>query len=330
MKSSCPPPPSSSLDPLETNQQIPASAFIQHKRHGNPEYDTAPASAAEQQFRHSSWVILRHKTFAALNRCHVGDKRLDAFANCGGGAWLYVAKSGDDLTIKCNKCHDRWCLACGRERAGKISANLLAVMSARKNRFVTLTLRHNTTPLKDQLDRLYRCFTDLRRRAWWKEHVRGGAAFLEVKVSKAGRWHPHLHLIVEGTYLPQKELSREWLAVTGDSSIVDVRAVDSDGSCAGYVTKYLTKPASSDVYADTDKLDEMICTLRGRRLCLTFGSWRGIVLEPKDADAVEWQPIGSLDSLRSRARDGDEEALRWIDAAARKWPIFSDLIRGPC
>lgn len=321
--------PSSSLDPLETKQHPKTTGVLYHPRYGNPEYDTAPASPAEQEFRHSSWAIARVKTYNALCRCQVGEKRIDAFVNCGGGAWLYRSAAGDDLSIKCNKCHDRWCLACARERAGKISNNLLSVMSARTCRFLTLTLRHNTLPLKDQLDRLYRCFNDLRRRKFWKDHVSGGAAFLEVKVSKAGRWHPHLHLVVEGDYIPQRSLSTEWLAVTGDSSIVDVRSITDDGQAAGYVTKYLTKPASSDVYADAEKLDEMVITLRGRRLCMTFGSWRGIVLEPKDADDVDWQPVASLDTLRSRASSGDADAINLLEAAARKWPLFAQWLRPP-
>jgi hypothetical protein len=323
------PPPSSLLDPLETKSPPPPSAFIQRKRHGNPEFDSAPASPEEQQFRHSSWVVMRHRTMAALERCHVGEKRCDAFANCGGGAWLYVAAGGDDLTIKCNKCHDRWCLACGRERAGRISANLLTVMSAKTCRFITLTLRHSSTPLKDQLDRLYRSFNALRRRAKFRESVKGGGAFLEVKVGRDGLWHPHLHVICEGTFLAHKTLSAEWHAVTGDSWIVDIRSVKDDGEAASYVAKYLTKPASHDVYSSAEKLDEMIITLRGRRLCMTFGSWRGVVLEPKDDDGVEWKPIASIDSLRSRASAGDEEALRWVAAAARKWPLFAHLLRPP-
>lgn len=326
----CPPPaPSTSLDPLETKSPPPTTAHIIRARWGNPEYDTAPITPAESDFRHSGWAILRLRTYNALTRCSVGEKRLDAFTNCGSGAWLYVAKSGDDLSIKCNKCHDRWCLACARDRAGKITANLLTVLSSKRCRFITLTLRHSHSALKDQLDRLYRSFAALRRRSFWRGCVKGGAAFLEVKLSKAGMWHPHLHVVCEGTFVDQRTLSREWLAVTGDSSIVDVRTVSDDGQAAGYVTKYLTKPASHDVYGVPDRLDEMVLSLRGRRLCMTFGTWRGIVLEPAADDDVDWQPIASLDSLRSRAGAGDPTAIRWCEAAARKWPLFARLLRPP-
>lgn len=321
--------PSTSLDPLETKSPPPPRAHIEHARFGNPEYDTAPCTPAESEFRHSGWAVLRHRTYAAMVRVQASEKKIDAFVNCGGGAWLYVAKSGDDLSIKCNKCHDRWCLACGRERAATITNNLLSVVSARTCRFVTLTLRHSRTSLTDQINRLYRSFAVLRRREFWKSSVTGGAAFLEIKVGKDGLWHPHLHVVCEGSWIDQKGLSREWLAVTGDSSIVDVRMVKDDGEAAGYLTKYLTKPASGSVYNNVEMLDEMMIALRGRRLCMTFGKWRGIVLEPKRVDDVEWQPISSLHTLRSKAAAGDVEAIRWVAAAARKWPLFASLFTPP-
>lgn len=321
--------PSSLVHPLETKPPTPGVDFILHPRYGNPEYDTVPASPREQQFRHSSWAILRLRTYDALRRCNVGEKRIDAFVNCGGGAWLYRSAAGDDLSIKCNKCHDRWCLACARERAGKITANLLAVLTAKNCRFITLTLRHSHTPLSSQIDRLYRSFAVFRRRRSWLQHVKGGAAFLEVKIGDDGLWHPHLHICAEGTWFDQKLISSEWLAVTGDSSIVHVKPIDSDEKGASYCTKYLTKPASHDVYNDPEKLDEMVCALRGRRLCMTFGTWRGVKLEPKDTDTVEWVSLGSLDTLRFKASQGDTECLSLMQAAARKWPLFAQWLLPP-
>lgn len=321
--------PSSSLAPLETNPPPQLSAHIPRQQWGNPEFSIQPATPAESEFRHSSWVIIRHRTLAAFERCGMSEQRIDRFCNCGSGSWLYKSATGDDITIRSNKCHDRWCLACQRERAGTITNALQSAMSAKTCRFLTFALRHSHTPLKAQLDRLYRSFSTLRRRKDWKEHVRGGAAFLEVKIGRDGLWHAHFHCVIEGSWWDQKEISRAWHEVTGDSSIVDVRKISDDAEAAHYVTKYVTKPAHSDVYAKPDLLDEMVVSLRGRRLCMTFGSWRGIKLEPDVHDDVEWVAVGSLDSLRSRARDGDAEAQRWIDAASRKWPLFSYLFRPP-
>lgn len=324
-----PPTPSSLVHPLETNQPTPPSAHIHRQRWGNPEFSVTPSTREESEFRHSSWAIRRIQTLAALERTGTSEQRIDRFVNCGSGAFLYRSAGGDDLTIRCNKCHDRWCLACARDRAATITNALLSAMSAKTCRFITFTLRHSNTPLADQIDRLYRSFSTLRRRRSWCDNVQGGAAFLEVKVGRDGRWHPHLHCVVQGRWWEQKEISSEWHAVTGDSSVVDVRKINDDGEAAGYVTKYVTKPASSDVYASTDRLDEMMVALRGRRLCMTFGSWRGISLEPDNSSDVEWVAVGSLFTLRSRASYGDADAQRWLDAASRKWPLFANLFNPP-
>jgi hypothetical protein len=212
---------------------------------------------------------------------------------------------------------------------------LKAHIRDRRVRFVTLTRRHSHAPLADQIDAVYEAFARLRRRAWWKDRVTGGAAFLEVKLSdRDGLWHPHLHLIVEGTFIPQRELSMEWLGVTCDSSIVDVRdcPTGDHSRVAAYVTKYVTKPASGCVYHNPEKLLEMMAAMKGRRLCLTFSSWRGLKLnDPPDPNPGKvWKPVGSIEQLARRAREGDERALRYWAAALRKWPSISCFGGPPC
>lgn len=322
-------PPSSSLEPLQTNPQRQHAAHISHTEWGNPEFGVEGITPEESEFRHSGWAVIRHRVYQALQRCHVGEHRVSRFANCGSGAWLYRSRDVQDLAIRCNKCGDRFCVACGRERSSTITNALCTLMAGKDCRFTTLTLRHSPTPLADQISRLYRSFTALRRREFWKSAVDGGAAFLEVKIGRDGLWHVHLHAIVEGRYLDQRQLSREWHAVTGDSSIVDVRSITDYETRASYVTKYVTKPADSTVYHVPEKLDELVCSMRGRRLCTTFGTWRGTELEPTEETGVEWVAVGRLDTLKSNAAAGDPEAVRWIEAAARKWPLFASFLRPP-
>lgn len=215
-------------------------------------------------------------------------------------------------------------------RAAAVAAALAAHLKERKTRFVTLTQRASDTPLPDQLDKLYRDFSTLRRRQWWKAHVTGGGAFLEVKLgASSGLWHAHLHILVEGDYLSQKELSAEWYAVTGASYIVDVRAVPDAVHRARYVTKYVTKPADSSVFADPAKLAIFVGAMKGRRLCFTFGSWRGLQLDPDEPSADQWRSIAPLCQLFSDARSGDEHAVRWTAALLRKYPNLAAAFGRP-
>lgn len=246
--------------------------------------------------------------------------KLERFRECGAAMMVVASPDGRELRIECNKCRNRFCPACAAERGARIAASLAEAIQSRECRLVTLTLRHNVLPLKDQLNRLYKCSADLRRSKWWKAHATGGAAVCEIKIGRDGRWHPHLHMLVSGRYMPHAELSMEWLRVTGDSSVVDIRAVKEPAKLGSYLAKYIAKPMSNGVLADPDKLDEMIASLGGRRLCLTFGDWRGIKLEPKNEPQEGWKILGRLEKIVAAAKAGEAEARRIIEALGRVKP----------
>jgi hypothetical protein len=306
--------PLTSLDHLQTKwQNIDGVHLIPADR---PRFDFSiePISLQESIFRHSGWAPRRSKIFSAMKRVHESINNTYRFCNCG--ASLFVEQSGDgqDFRLRSNTCGSRWCTPCMNERATVLRDNLAILCSGKLVRFVTLTLRHSPTSLKSQIDRLYRSFRELRRREFWKSNVTGGAAFLELKLSsKSGLWHPHLHMLVETKWLEQRELSRSWHEVTGDSTIVDVRPIGAGDDVQRYVTKYVTKPASAEVFAVPDKLDEMMVTLRGRRLCTTFGKWRGEKLEEREKDERPFKSIGRLETFITRARAGDDEAKFVLD-----------------
>jgi hypothetical protein len=171
-------------------------------------------------------------------------------------------------------------------------------MIAKSLRFITLTLKHGVGPLKTQIDRLGTCFTRLRHRKLWQSAVGGGASFVEIKRSKDGRhWHPHLHIVVEGRYLAQSALSADWLAVTGDSYVVDIRMIRDAAKVGSYVVKYASKPLDRSLYANPDWLDEAMIALRGRRLVATFGSWSHLALTAAGDDPGDWEFVATLDDV---------------------------------
>ncbi|HEY3620780.1 MAG TPA: protein rep [Candidatus Sulfotelmatobacter sp.] len=262
------------------------------------EFAAPPPTARETNFRHSGWKNRRDKIRSAMVRCELPTKRLERFDNCGSAAVVQRSPSTGRVRVLACHCHDRWCIPCQRARSKLLAANLSAFMEGKDCRFVTLTLRHRQAPLKDQLDRLVKCFRNLRQLPWWSTHSKGGAAMIEIKRSQDGRcWHPHLHIIVEGKYIPQSVLSQKWLVVTGDSWVVDVRKVESREHAARYVSKYCAQPIDDDLCKNSEWLDEAMIALRGARLCTTFGSWRGIPLEVHEPGPTDWIKICKLDEL---------------------------------
>jgi hypothetical protein len=300
---------SASLDPLETPVAEPpleASSAID-----------ARSTSLPQPFKHSGWRPQRERIYRAILAGEASGWRSKRFATCGANAWVLGSKTEFQrykVVLTC--CHDRFCVPCARARAANIRANLAKHTEGRTLRFVTLTLAHTAAPLVDQLDRLYRAFRTLRGKPVWKDRVRGGVAFLELKLGNGETpWHPHLHVLIDSTFLPQHQLSSTWLDVTGDSKIVDIRLVRDVAEIDKYVTKYVTKPISANAYRDSLRLNQAIAALSGRRMFITFGdcrNWR--LTEPADPSA--WTLIASETELRERALDGDTFAEQLLDRIA--------------
>lgn len=270
-----------------------------------------------QRFRHSGWQRNRKLIYQSLRRTRQSKSRVANFADCGSTAYVY--KAADDPTnfrLGGSSCRDRFCLPCSRDRSRCLATNVLKTLGHRPARFLTLTLRQTDAYLGDVLDKLYDSFRTLRATKFWKRRVKGGCAFIEVKYSTANQaWNVHLHAIVHGTYIPKFDLSRTWHRITGDSYIVDIRSIENEEKIAQYVAKYVSKPFNNTFLGMPDYLDTVTNCMVGRRLCLTFGDWRGVKLT-ESPNETDWISLGSFHSVVSRAAQGDHECLEALHAIA--------------
>jgi len=318
------------VHPLETDSHSP------HRRTGlgtpgplalNQESDQDDFKM-ETDFRHSGWAGNRERVRSSLWRIEPSFTRISNFASCGTNAWVErCVQDPDRFRIRSDRCHDRFCLPCGQERSRVIAHNVRERLDPKIARMITLTVRSLAEPLTDLLDKLYKGFAKLRRSRLWLGTQLGGVAFLEVKWSvERQRWHPHLHVLAEGKYIAKPALSASWLKATRDSFIVDVGKIKSIESVVSYVVKYASKPMDASLFQDWNRLDEAILALKGRRLALTFGSWRGIKLMEVPGDD-EWEVVCSLVAFIGRARKGDAQAAKVL----RRSPLheFPSECRAP-
>lgn len=297
------------LDPPETN---PPSAF--------PALETAipETPSPDVAFRHSGWVVDRARVDAALMQAGIPQSRLTAFRECGSRAWIWKdALNPGIFRITSSHCHDRWCVPCAVERSRRIARSLALLMEGETCRLLTLTVRSSDQPLTVLLDHLYTSFSVLRRRKQWKNNVLGGAAFCELTLgSDSKTWHPHLHIVYTGSYLPLPWLKSAWLDITKDSFICDIRKIPDHRKAVAYVSKYASKPMTRELLASPDHLVEAIGALAGRRLCTTFGTWRKVNLSSEpDIDLMldhVWIPLGSLNVLIEKAQSGDPDATSFL------------------
>jgi hypothetical protein len=278
----------------------------------NGNYHMEEITDEERAFRHSEWADKRAMVQGCLGSCGTGLNRYKNFVHCGAGAEVWCRKSDGSPTLLAYYCHDRFCWPCASSRSRTIARNLHGALNKRSHRFLTLTLRSSENRLDKEIDRLYSGFKTLRRDPWWQRVCSGGCSFLEVTLNdRTLRWHPHLHIIQEGGYVPQAMLQKKWHGITGDSHIVWIEAIKDAKETIRYVSKYASKPLDASVFHSMSTLSEVMTCMRGRRMCLTFGRWAGLKLTKVERtfDPDSFKRLGSLGDLLRHARAGEPYAV---------------------
>jgi len=218
-------------------------------------------------------------------------------------------KTRSTYKLSADYCHDRFCGPCTASRAATVATNLNDRIDPVRCRFLTLTFYTELSELKATVAELFAAFVRLRRSRSWIKHVKGGAAFLEVKYNAGpGRWHAHLHVLIEGVYYPHELIKRDWLVASKRSTVVDVRRLKSREHAVSYVTKYCTKAIDNATTLIPARFDEAIIALKGTRTMTTFGEWRSLRLTKCIVDG-DYVVVAPLDELLHDARNGKEEAV---------------------
>lgn len=294
---------SSQLAPVETPVwQNPCSSTV-----GDPD----PHTGLVTNFRHTGWTTRREKIHAAMFDAGTPHSRRVRFGRCGADRWILRNRTDPTIfKVVTAKCHDRFCSPCTVDRQSVIRRNLEARLVDGVYRFVTLTVRHHHEPLRVLLNHLYRAFRLLRQTSHWKDRTDGGVALLELTYNPDRHgWHPHLHCILAGRYMDAPLLRRSWLAITGDSTGVDISLIRSKAQAIRYVCKYSTKAIPPDIFRHSDTIVDALDGLSNRRLVLTFGTWKHYRLleDPRDRG---WDGFDSVDGLKWRRSHDDELAGR--------------------
>ena len=277
--------------------------------------DAGPSRWDDVAWRHRGEGRYRSRIISAYHHLMLHDDKINRFVYCGHSAIVVRRRDGEpDYAVVANRCHDRWCKACSKDRSLRVGAAIANLIGDRPARFITLTYR--STPadgLGTLLDGLHDAFTRLRRCTLWMACVTHAVAVVETKWKPdTNRWHVHLHIIARGRYLAQDELSRQWHRVTGHSYVVDVRAVRSPQEAAKYLGKYVTKAVGDAVTHDQERLVEAIKALKGSRLVATYGLWRGVPLLGPVTTAADWEFYDTLNEVFHRARNGSDVDRRLV------------------
>ena len=203
------------------------------------------------------------------------------------------------VRVLARSCHLRFCPICNRSREKLIRHNVVDWLETKKYpKFLTLTLKHSTDDLRSQIDRLYSCFRVFRRLKLIKQRVQSGIWFFQITRGKSGtEWHPHLHCVITGGYLPKSELQRDWMRITGESFMVDIRLIRDVKSAACEVARYAAQSCNIKTL-NCEEMFDLDEALKHRRICGTWGSARKqrLTSSPK-YDSSQWTIVGSWSAV---------------------------------
>lgn len=292
-----------------TSSFLDAEHTTDGSSHQAPWQASSDAGSRCVRFRHSGWRATREKVLDAFNRKFAHASRVSRFRSCGSRAWVcFDAAEPSRFAVKSMNCGDRWCRACMSARSASYRSAIMTRLGTDPCRMVTLTLRARQQSLNSKLTDLVGYWRKLRKTRVWRQSVTGGIAVIEIKLQKHDRgWNVHMHCLTQGTWIDQRELSRTWHMITGDSYVVDVRLIRDAKHATHYVAKYLTKSVSHEVINSQSHLDEAIDALNGRKLVQPYGDWFGMPLQAPN-DETDWRPLCSLHALLEACDRGDRHA----------------------
>jgi len=225
--------------------------------------------------------------------------RAARLSGCRTSAWFTRHVDTGEVRVASSSCGLRWCPVCSNARRNYITHSVSDwIVKADHPKLITLTLKHTHAPLEHQVTHLYNFFRELRRRKDFRKAVTGGVWFFQIKKSRTdGMWHPHIHTVVAGKYLPHRRLSRLWSQVTYGSFVTDIRPVHDPQKVANDVARYATCPGDLAGLPPDDAI-EMVQALHGRRICGTWGSGRSMSLRPKPIEEKgKWKSLGSWQTV---------------------------------
>jgi hypothetical protein len=280
--------------------------------------------------------LVRRQRAKALSEANAeGLARLDSplrFAYARTLRCANVLEQADGV-VTAKYCGARWCIVCARVRSAKSAARYLPHVErwGTDARFLTLTVPNvkggelhamvramlaavrKITDAVRRTDRL--TFEAIRKLEVTPERFSASAS----GAKRAGFFHPHLHLLVNGTAQAQAFVCR-WLAhfPLAKSAAQNIRPLDRREGAARelfkYATKLVTKLGARQTAIPFDVQDVIYKALKGLRTWQAMGI-RAVLVE-EAADSTEEGELVLDTSTRAEKRGADSVTWEWCTSVA--------------
>jgi hypothetical protein len=235
-------------------------------------------------------------------------EQADKLRRCNANVSVLVCKEGHSFNKYVDyRCHLPVCADCQETKSLRELARILPkfLQLIKDNphlilAFMTLTLRSDKKRgLRGGCGQIKTDFAKLRGRKVWKDCI-GGVGRIENTFNRMLGWHPHIHnLLLLNEYLPQKDLSAKWQAITKDSKIVDIRQVHDLKAGLVECVKYPFKLA--DVRSFSREQFKEMFALKGERLGVSFGECFGLDVDDDIGAALETEHTDFVEQTKKFA-----------------------------
>lgn len=217
------------------------------------------------------WQKERDGLYSALTLLGYSAKA-HTLLNCGNEFYRWHCWDCSEHIDLVQSCDLRLCPRCSIRRAFRfITTHQVVLDEMTDPKLLTLTFQSPQRLSKPLLKTYFKYFATLRRRKLWKDAVKGGLASLEFTYTHSG-WHPHIHALIDSSYIPQRLLSALWKRITKGSYIVYIQKCDPSKGVYE-VAKYVAK--GPHFYAEPDLVHQYLRATLKARFFTTFGSFYG-------------------------------------------------------
>ncbi len=197
-------------------------------------------------------------------------KVAERIENCGKNEFYLQCLNCESYTKNKQYCKNKLCHECMKMRSIKFMELFTPYLeSFGKIKFLTLTTKNLQAITKSDYRHLtlyFNSFTKRLRRLGYKFNK---GIIVKETTEKGNGFHLHMHILYDGSYIPQAELSKIWNEVTKDSKIVHI--LQWRGNAEGaikYLSKYVTK---GHTIFSSDALVDYFVSTKHIRMIQTFG-----------------------------------------------------------
>lgn len=229
-------------------------------------------ASADQQTEAFNTARLHKDTVEAKLFPEWQGTRAASFAKCGREKLYRECRECGATEVYDYHCNLKWCPCCNWRVTFKRAMELRYLTEGMSRlKHLVLTQRNFGKLRREHIVATRKNLAKLRASKLFAGVV-GGCNSLEFTNEKAG-WHMHWHLLLEGGFIPQDEISAKWAKYVGQEfAICFIKAVGKE-DYVKEVSKYVVEGSEIAKWS-REQILEFVTALDATRLFSIFGRWK--------------------------------------------------------